>query len=139
MLLGFVVTALGRTRALALAKIGNILASTILSLLLVPIFQARWGNGGLGIVVAFSASELLMLFTFVAVLPTGTLDKTTFLDAARAVLASFGTLALFWLLPPLSPWLGIPLCVAAFGLLALTVGLVSRAEFAKFSNLLRRN
>jgi O-antigen/teichoic acid export membrane protein len=138
MLLGFVVTALGRTRAMALAKLGNVLVSTILALLLVPVFQIRWGNGGLGIVVAFSASELLMLFAFAAVLPPGTLDRTTLLDAARALLASFGTLTLFRLLPPFSPWLGIPLCVAVFGLLALTVGLVSRAELAKFSDLLKR-
>ncbi|MBV9532747.1 MAG: oligosaccharide flippase family protein [Bradyrhizobium sp.] len=134
MLLGNVVFAIRRTREMAFAKLGNILVSTILALFLVPAFQARWDNGGLGIVVATGAGELLMLIFFAAVLPPGTLDKRTLLDAARALLASFGTLALFWLLPPFSPWLGIPLCIIVFGLLALSVGLVSRAELTVFSD-----
>jgi O-antigen/teichoic acid export membrane protein len=137
-LLGLVVIAIRRTRAMAVAKFGNILVSTILALFLVPVFQTHWNNGGLGIVVAIGVGELLMLIIFVAVLPRGTLDGRTLLDATRALFASFGTFALFWFLPPLSPWLGIPLCVIVFGLLALAVGLVTRADLIELSNLLKR-
>jgi O-antigen/teichoic acid export membrane protein len=137
-LLGLVVIAIRRTREMALAKFGNILVSTILAVFLVPVFQNHWGNGGLGIVVGIGVGELLMLIIFVAVLPPGTLDGKTLLDAIRALLASFGTFALFWLLPPLSPWLGIPLCVVVFGLLTLTVGLVTRADLIELFNLLKR-
>lgn len=138
MLLGIVVVATRRTREMAIAKFANILASTILALLLVPAFQTHWGNGGLGLVVAIGAGELLMLIIFVAVLPRGMLDGMTLLDATRALSASFATFALFWLLPPLSPWLGIPMCVIIYGLLSLTVGLVTRADLIELSNMLRR-
>jgi O-antigen/teichoic acid export membrane protein len=138
MLLGLVVIAIRRTRQMALAKFGNILMSTILALVLVPVFQTHWGNGGLGIVVGIGAGEVFMLILFVAVLPPGTLDGRTLLDATRALLAGFGTFALFWLLPPLSPWLGIPLCVIVFGLLALSVGLVTRADLIELPSLLKR-
>jgi O-antigen/teichoic acid export membrane protein len=138
MLLGLVVVAMRRTRAMAFAKFGNILVSTILALFLVPAFQTHWDNGGLGIVVAIGAGEGLMLIIFVAVLPPGTLDGRTLLDGTRALLASFATFALFWFLPPLSPWLGIPLCVIVFGLLALTVGLVTRADLIELFNSLKR-
>jgi len=139
MLLGNVVIAIRRTREMAFAKLGNMLVSTILALFLVPAFQARGDNGGLGIVVAIGAGELLMFMFFAAVLPPGTLDRGTLLDTARALLASFGTLVLFWLLPPISPWLGIPLCTIVFGLLALSVGLVSRAELTEFSDFLKES
>jgi O-antigen/teichoic acid export membrane protein len=138
MLLGLVVVAIRRTREMAFAKFANIAVSTILALFLVPAFQVHWDNGGLGIVVAIGAGELFMLVTFVAVLPRGTLDGRTLRDAASAVLAGFGTFALFWLLPPLSPWLGIPLCVIVFGLFALAVGLVTRADLVELSNILKR-
>jgi O-antigen/teichoic acid export membrane protein len=138
MLLGTVGVAIGRAREMAFAKLGNILVSTVLALFLVPAFQAHWDNGGLGLVVAVGVGELLMLIAFAMVLPPRTLDKRTLLDAAGALLVSFGTLALFWLLPPLTPWLGIPLCVIVFGLLALTVGLVSRAELIELAGLLKR-
>jgi O-antigen/teichoic acid export membrane protein len=138
MLLATVATAVGRTRALAVAKLLSVVVSTVLALLLVPVCQARWGNGGLGIVLGFSASELVMLVACAAVLPRGTLDRTTLFDVGRALLASAGALALFQVLPPLSPWLAIPVCMVAFGLLALAVGLVSKADVSNLSSLLKR-
>jgi O-antigen/teichoic acid export membrane protein len=138
MLLATVATAVGRTRALAFAKLGSVAVSTVLALLLVPICQARWGNGGLGIVLAFSASELVMLVACAVVLPSGTLDRTVPLDVGRAVLAALGTLALFHVLPPFSPWLAIPACMGVFGALALGVGLVNKADLSNLSSLLKR-
>jgi O-antigen/teichoic acid export membrane protein len=128
MLLGNVVTALGRTRELALAKFVNVMISTTLAVFLVPLFQARVGNGGLGLVLAFGTSEVVMLAAFLAVVPRGTLDRGTLLDVGRAILAAVGTLALFRLLPFPSPWLGLPVSVGAFAALSWAVGLVDSAD-----------
>jgi PST family polysaccharide transporter len=138
MLLGTVVVAVGRTREMAVAKVGNIVVSTILAVFLVPAFQTYWGNGGLGIVVALGLGELIMLVFFAMVIPSGTLDSRTLLDVAGALFASIGTLTLFQTLPSLTPWLGIPLCVMVFGLFALTVGLVSPAELIGLSKVFKR-
>jgi O-antigen/teichoic acid export membrane protein len=138
MLLATAATAVGKTRALAVAKLLSVVVSTVLAILLVPLCQARFGNGGLGIVIAFSASELVMLVACSAVLPRGTLDRSTLLDLGRALLAGAGTLLLFRLLPPFTPWVGIPACIAAFALLSLTVGLVNRNDVSNLSVLFRR-
>jgi len=35
---------------------------------------------------------------------------------------------LFFLLPPISPWLGIPLCILAFVLASIALGLMKRTD-----------
>jgi len=138
MLLATAATAVGRARALAFAKLVSVVVSTALALLLVPFSQTRWGNGGLGLVLAFSASELVMLAAGAAVLPRGTLGMATALDVGRALLTALGTLAFLRLLPPLSPWVGIPLCVAVFVGLGLALGLVNKQDASTLASLLKR-
>jgi PST family polysaccharide transporter len=126
--LGHAAVAVGRERRFAALKAATIVLSTGLCLVLIPYFEARSGNGGVGVVLAFVASELVVFGGAVLLLPRAALDPALAGDTVRAVAAALLTLGLFRLLPPLSPVLGIPLCVVAFAGISLGVGLVRRAD-----------
>ena len=57
-LLGNVFFALGRAKAFSVVKVASVVVSTALELVLIPLFQERAGNGGIGVVAAFVASEV---------------------------------------------------------------------------------
>ncbi len=126
--LGHVAVAVGSARRFALLKAGAIAVSTGLGLVLIPLFEARDGNGGLGVVLAFVASELVVFVGALALLPRGALEGALVGDVARAAAAAALTLGLLGLLPDLHPVLGLPLCVVAFTAASFAVGLVRRAD-----------
>jgi O-antigen/teichoic acid export membrane protein len=137
-LFGHVITAVGRATGFAVAKVLSVVVSTGLSLWLVPHFQERLGNGGVGLVVAFAASELVVFAGCLLVMPRGSLDPGVALDVGRALAAAAATVALFRVLPGLHPVLGIPLCVAAYGAASMALGLMSRRDLGLLKVLLRR-
>ena len=122
------VLATGSARPLVIAKVVNILAVAGLATLLVPYFQARTGNGAVGLALASNGSELIILGTALAVLPAGSLDPLLLVDLGRALLAGAGTLGAFLLLPPVPVFVGVAICVAAFALLGFAVGLIGRQD-----------
>jgi len=130
------VTATGKTPRLAVAKIASVAASTLLAVVLVPYCQTRFGNGGLGLVLAFGASEIVMVFTFLALVPKGALDRGMLTDVLRTLLVAAATLVLFRALPPLPPFVGVPATVAVFTGLTFAVGLVSRRDLERIGTLL---
>jgi O-antigen/teichoic acid export membrane protein len=138
-LLGTSVVAAGRPKQLAVMKAICVVIAQGLNLVLIPYFQRRYGNGGLGVVVAFATSEILMFSSATAILPRGSLGLPLLIDAGRALLASAGTLLLFAVLPPMSPFLGLPLCVLVFVGLSVALGLVRREEFEELKSLLGRS
>jgi O-antigen/teichoic acid export membrane protein len=141
-LLGHVITAMGRAPAFAAVKVLSVLAAIGLELWLIPVFQASQGNGGVGVVAALAASELLVFVGSVFLMPRGSLDPAVFLDAARAIGAAVLTAALFhlapWLRPEALPALGIPVCLAVFLATSAALGLVTRSDLAMVKALVRR-
>lgn len=127
-MLAVAVVAAGRPAPLALAKLLNIAACAGLALLLVPRFQARWNNGGLGLAMATGVAELIMLAAALVILPRGSLDPALLLDLARAAAAGAGTLVVLKLLPALPLFAGVVVCVLVFGALSVTFRLVQPAE-----------
>jgi O-antigen/teichoic acid export membrane protein len=123
-LLGTVVTATGKTRELAAVKLLSVGLSTALAVLFVPFFQARSGNGGMGLVLAFGSTEVLMLGAMLWLAPRGAFDRGTLLDLGRAIACGVGTLALVRALPRTTPWLALPATVCVFATLALGTGLL---------------
>lgn len=132
-LLAGAVIAAGRPLPLAVGKVLNIVMSTGLALLLVPLCEQRYGNGGLGIALAFGASEFVMFVTAAWLLPRGTLQVSALFDFMRAAVAGALTLGLFLLLPSLPLLLGAPLCVVVFVTLAAATGLIRRAEIVQIA------
>jgi O-antigen/teichoic acid export membrane protein len=127
-LLGNTLYAVGAAVGLSAVLALKVLVSAGLSLVLVPILQARTENGGIGIVLSFGLSELVVLTGALVLLPRGILTGATLVDAARALGSAALTATLFWLIPPLSPWLGIPLCIATFAGSSWLLGLLHRRD-----------
>jgi O-antigen/teichoic acid export membrane protein len=137
-LFGNIVYASGRGTGFAIAKIVSVVVGTALDLLLIPWFQEHYGNGGIGVVVAFALSEFVVFAGALVCLPRGTLEPATGLDGARALGAAGATVLLFRLIPPVPPWVGMPLCVGAFAAVSLALGLVDRRDLAELAALVRR-
>jgi O-antigen/teichoic acid export membrane protein len=136
-LLGHACVAAGRAKAFAVAKALSVVVSTGLGVVLVPLFQARAGNGVLGVVVAFASSELVMIAAATALLPRGALRAGLFADMGRAVLAAAGAPLAVFALPGAGTFTRCAVGGAAFVAIAWAVGLVTRAEVALVRDVLR--
>ena len=137
-LLGYVYFALGRVKLAAVVKLASIVVSTALELMLIPLFQQRTGNGGIGVVAAFVASEFVVFGGGIFLLWRASLGLDILVDMARALGSAALTLLLFWWLPPLPFLIGVPVCVIAFSLCSVGFGLVRRADVQLFRALLRK-
>jgi O-antigen/teichoic acid export membrane protein len=131
------ITAAGKTKEIAVIKALSVAVSTGLAVLLIPICQVRFGNGGTGLVLAFGSTEVLMLTAFLWLLPRGAVDRSALLDFLRAAAVAAGTVLIFWALPSMTPWLAVPACVAVFMALALASGLVLRTDLDEVADLVR--
>jgi O-antigen/teichoic acid export membrane protein len=138
-LLGNVIYASGGGTGFAIAKVLSVVVGTGLDFVLIPVFQHRFGNGGIGVVVAFALSELVVFAGALMVLRRGTLDSRTLVDVARALGAAAVTIALFRWLPVLPPWMGIPLCLACFTAASLALGLLSGRDVRLLTAIARRS
>jgi O-antigen/teichoic acid export membrane protein len=137
MLLGNAITAVGKTKEIAIVKVVSVAISTGLALVLIPLCQARFGNGGIGLIVAFGLAEVLMLAALLWLLPPGVMGRSEVSVIVSAAVSACGTMAIFWTLPSMTPWLALPSCVAAFIGLAFATGLVRKADFNEISLRLR--
>jgi len=137
-LLACALTALGRSTAMAVGKMLSVAGGVGLELFFIPYFQRRQGNGGIGVTLATVLAELVVFTAYLLLLPRGVLSRRVGLDALRTVGTGAGTWAVIHFLPPLSPWIGIPLCVVVFALLSSLVGFLRPADLKVIPALLRR-
>jgi O-antigen/teichoic acid export membrane protein len=138
LLLGSAVLAVGRPLPLAVGKVVTVALSATLAILWVPIFQAKFGNGGLGVALSFCVCEMIMFGTAVWILPRGTLRVSTAVDCGRSLLAGALTLFVFLSLPPMPLTVSTPACVGSFLLFAVVTGLVRKGELAWIWTKIRR-
>lgn len=127
MFLTTAILAAGKGGRLALAKVASVIVTTGLVFILVPLCQTRLGNGGLGVMYAMTIGELLMLIAAGALIREA-IDGRTLGNVCRTLIAGAATVLLIQVLPPISPFLTIPLCLLAFAGLSLLVGAVTRAD-----------
>jgi hypothetical protein len=137
-LLGSAIVAAGRATALAAAKVLNVVAIGGLEVVLVPLFQARSGNGAIGVVVAFAASEVLMFGAALAVIPRAALSRSLFGDLGRAVLVAAGTLAAAASVPAGAEALAVGVAALTFAALTAALRLVRRADVEALAEVFRR-
>jgi len=136
-LFGNVIYACGRGTGFAIGKVASVAVGTALNLLLIPFFQGRYGNGGIGVVVSFALSEFVVFAGAVFVLRAA-LTASTVLDVVRALAAAAATVLLFRAAPAMPAWAGIPLCVGAFAAASFAFGLMRRNDVVVLRGLLRR-
>lgn len=138
MLLVSSLVAAGKAKPMAVAKLAAVVVSTALSAAMVPFFEARMGNGGVGVVLGFALAEVVMLAASIRMAPRGMLGAGLFLDLGRSILAAGGTLLLLRPVWGASPVLLLPGCTLVFAGLAAAVGLLRRSDLAVFQEMLRR-
>ncbi len=138
MLFGNALFALARARAFSVVKIASVVVCTALELVLIPVFQQHSGNGGIGVVAAFAASEFVVFVGAIFLLRREGLGLDIFVDMARALGSGALTLLLFWWMPPLPFVIGAPVCIIAFLLCSAGLGLVQRSDVKFFLALLRK-
>jgi O-antigen/teichoic acid export membrane protein len=123
--LGTCVMAASKQRPWSAVQCICVVVSLVLDPLLIPWFQRRFGNGGLGVSVASVVSELLVLVCGLALLPRGILDRSFAKTIALAALAgAVMALVAHVLHPILTTYLAAPVAVGSyFGVLIATGGI----------------
>jgi O-antigen/teichoic acid export membrane protein len=81
--LGTVILASGRQMIWSVAKGATVAVSAGASFFVIPYWQTRAGNGGLGAAGMTAASEIAMLVAAIFLLPRGAMDRGTALDVLR--------------------------------------------------------
>ena len=143
--LGTALTAAGKQRKWAAVQALCVLVSVVLDPILIPYFQRRTGNGGMGVCVASVGSEALVVFCAVLLAPRGIFDRRFWRSLVLAGAAGLAMAAVARALSFLSPFLAAPCALSAYVLvLWLTGGLepsyiaAARALLARKLSRLRR-
>jgi O-antigen/teichoic acid export membrane protein len=130
--------ALGRAKALSVMRVTGVVITTALEPVLIPIFQERMGNGGIGVAAAAVASEFVIVVIAIFLLRREILDLDFWVDIARALGSVALTFFFFLWMPPIPFLVGVPLCVIVFSLSSLGLGLVQRDDIRLFKTFLRK-
>lgn len=131
MILGGAMLAAHRHKPLAILKLVSLAVAAILDLLLVPFCESHWGNGGLGISLSSSVSELFMLVPLAILTPA--VDGSAVSQMVRAGVAATGSVLAATAFEHFAgPW-HILAGLLVFALLSVLLGLVGSSDF----NLLR--
>jgi O-antigen/teichoic acid export membrane protein len=122
--LSVAILAAGKQRPFALVQTLCIIVSVVLDPLLIPWFQRRYGNGGLGVCVAGSVSEIAVLLASIPLMPRGIVTFKLAKSLGRAVFAGGVMIGVGMALGKLTPYVAAPIALAAyFGSLWLIGGI----------------
>jgi len=125
--LGVSILAAGKQRAWAIIQTICVIVSAIADPLLIPLFERRMGNGGVGVCVAGVISEVCVLLCAVWMVPKGTFDKRFVRTIVGALLGGVGMAAVSFLGRGLNSFLTAPLAVIVYGAIAWLTGGVDPA------------
>jgi PST family polysaccharide transporter len=121
------IIAMGRAGSLAWVKLASVVVHTALAFVLIPWSQARYENGGVGLMFALAGGELLMVVAG-AIFIWRAIKAEMFFDLLRGFGVAAVTIAIKWSLPVLPWFVDIPLCISLFFVLCLFVGLLNRDD-----------
>lgn len=128
--IGSSVLAAGKQRVWALVQFLCVLISLVVDPWLVPIFQQRYGNGGLGLCIAAVLSETVMVSFGIALLPAGVFDRKlrrvillTFISGSAMILAAL-------LARPLGSLVAAGLAVATYVVALRVTGAIDENQMA---------
>ncbi len=131
------ILAAGKAGRLASAKVAAVLLTTGLVVVLVPVCQSRFANGGLGVMFALASGELLMLVAAVVFIRDA-IDARLIGDVLRSLIAGAATVLVVRFVPTMTPFLAIPFCVLVFAVLSFLVGAVAPADIELLSSAFRK-
>jgi len=128
--IGTCLLASGKQRVWAVVQSLCVGVSIVLDPILVPWFQRRSGNGGLGVCWAGVFSEAMVVVLGVVLTPRGVFDRRfwrSFLVAGASGLAMIGVGRA---LSPLSPFLVAPVAVLAYAVTLWLMGGIDKSDVA---------
>jgi O-antigen/teichoic acid export membrane protein len=118
-LLSAAIGAAGRQLLWALAQSFCLVVSVVLDPILIPYFQARFGNGSLGVCVSVVVAEVAMVGAGLLLVPAGSLEASLRSTLLRTLTAAAGMGAVGFILRSMAP-VAIPATVVSyFGILWL--------------------
>ena len=138
MTLGSCLLAAGKQRTWAIFQFLSVGVSLVLDPLLIPWFQARVGNGGLGVCWAGVACEVLMLVGGIALTPKGVFD-TTLIRSLFLALASGAAMALVArLLGSVTAFVTAPIALVVYAAVMWFTGGVDRWQVIRIINAVKQ-
>jgi O-antigen/teichoic acid export membrane protein len=138
MVLGTVLTAAGTQRAWAVAQAACLVVSCVLDPLLIPWFQAKTGNGGLGLCIATNASELLMVSAGIYLSPPGLFNAALVRKLLLMLVSGLAMVVVAKLLGRFSPFLAAPIAVLAYAGALVATGALDREKALALKNMFAR-
>jgi O-antigen/teichoic acid export membrane protein len=136
--LGSALVAAGRQRAWAIAQASCVLVSLTLGPLLIPWFQRRYGNGGLGVCVGAVVSESLMVGAALFIAPRGVVDRSVGKALAKGFFAGAVMVGAAYLLRGIPSLIAGVIAVLVYGATLWMIGGVDREQVEGFKSALRR-
>jgi O-antigen/teichoic acid export membrane protein len=136
--IGTALVASGRQRPWAIVQIVGAVNSAVLDPFLIRHFQASAGNGGIGLAVAASVGELMMVLAGIALMPRGTFDRALGKTLALALLSGGAMAGSAWLLRGLPSLVAAPIALLAYSLALYESGAVDAEQLAALRGFVRR-
>ena len=121
--LGTILMAAGKQKLWSAVQCICVAISLLLDPLLVPVFQSRTGNGGLGLCVAAVLSEAAVVAFAIAFVPKGIFDRKFARTGTLSLVSGAAMAACAFLASSLGPFMAAPLSLGVYvGTLWLTGG-----------------
>lgn len=139
MTLGAALMAAGRQRAWAALQAVCILVSVILDPVLVPWFQQRMHNGGLGICTATLVSELLMVSGGLLLLPAGVLNRGLARSVATTLVSGVVMAVVARILGSAGVWIAAPAATLSYLAATWMLGGIDRQEVELLKSVVSRS
>jgi O-antigen/teichoic acid export membrane protein len=138
MILGTCLNAAGRQRSWMIVQTMCLVVSLVGDPLLVPFFQSRASNGGLGVAVTTTSSEFLMMVAGVWMLPKGIIDRSVLRTALLAAVAGGAMYLAARLLSGIPQLVAAPIAVAVYVGVAYLIGAIDKDQVAMLGSFVRR-
>jgi O-antigen/teichoic acid export membrane protein len=138
MVLGNALAAAGRPRGWAIAQFACVVVSAVADPILVPWFQTRYGNGGLGICVSSVASEILMVASAIWLSPPGIFDRTLAKQLFLTVVAGGAMAGAARLLSGITPFVAAPISVIAYATCLWAIGGLGKEQLQMLKRVVKK-
>lgn len=127
--IGTCIIAAGKQKAASAVQVLCVLISVVFDPILVPLFQNRYGNGGMGLCVAAVMSEALVVGIGIALTPRGIFNRALMRSLGLAVVSG-GAMAVFahFTHPYLSPFVAGPIAVLIYGVGIWVTGAIDKQQ-----------
>jgi O-antigen/teichoic acid export membrane protein len=136
--MGVFVTSSGRSRAWAIVQSLCVGVSLVLDPILVPWFQHRTGNGGLGVCWASVVSEVIVIALAVCLVPRSAFDRRFWRTLFLAGVAGLSMLAVARVLRGWSSFLVAPIAVVAYVTTLWLTGGIERDQVRRIREFVQR-